>query len=255
MTVSSINGHSGIDEIGRVLGNMHFDNSTFRLPHQTPIGLSPRQAKAQHFRETNDVLNYQFWPRAVGMGTLVGRRFVQVGPVRARPIRANKQMFGAECAYGRDTARDEEYTSPHDNRALPAQMKDRGWGKSYLAFDFRRECLVIKSKLSYPDSTLPAALRPIDAELSFDDIASQGISIEETGMRRQDPRTGELQQEIIVTVSIRRPPKFYTDFEESDKLPSMNGKRQSNKPYRRRATAMDFAMGSTVSLGCVQADF
>jgi RNA-dependent RNA polymerase len=155
-------------------------------------------------------------------------------------------MLGTQCEYGRDTSRDEDYLTPQQQR----NAADKGWGKSYLAFDFRREYLVIKSKLSLPDRLLPAALRPIDAELSFDDIASQGISIDETGIRHSDSKSPDgYLQEVIVTVGIRRPPKFYTEFEESDKLPSMNGKRQSNKPYRRRATAMDFATGVTVSKG------
>lgn len=151
-------------------------------------------------------------------------------------------MLGSQCQYGRDTSRDVDYTSPANQGLL-----QKGWGKSYLAFDFRRECLVIKSRLTLSDKLLPAALRPIDAELSFDDIASQGIRIEETGIRRLDPSGQGHLQEVIVTVCIRRPPKFFTEFEDSDKLPQMRGKGR-DQPYRRRATAMDFAMGDTVSL-------
>jgi RNA-dependent RNA polymerase len=149
-------------------------------------------------------------------------------------------MLGAECEYGRDTSKDEDYrpNRPHD-------PNEKVFGKSYLAFDFRREYLVIKSKLKRSQEGLPPALRPIDAELSFDDIASKGIQIEVTGNRRLDQHGEGFLQEVIVTVCIRRPPKFYTEFEEIDKLPQM--RKHGNQPYRRRATAMDFTIGRVVS--------
>lgn len=118
--------------------------------------------------------------------------------------------------------------------------------RSYLAFDFHRETLYIKARLMglSPDD-LPAALRPIDAELSFDDIAAQGIRIDQVpkSIRLRNGTTEE-GHEVTVTISIRRPPKFYTEFEAHDKL---LGSKNGRQPARRRATAMDFVIsGGTV---------
>lgn len=119
--------------------------------------------------------------------------------------------------------------------------------RSYLAFDFHRETLYIKARLMglSPDD-LPAALRPIDAELSFDDIAAHGIRIDQVPksvrLRNQMIEDGH---EVTVTISIRRPPKFYTEFEAHDQL---LGPKNGRQPARRRATAMDFVIsGGTVS--------
>jgi RNA-dependent RNA polymerase len=142
-------------------------------------------------------------------------------------------MLGAACEYGEDLSRvDRNGTS-------------EGYGKSYLAFDFVRELLVIRGRLRLGVS-LPPALRPIDAELSFDDIASNGIRVE--AVPRIFRRSGrEIRgREVTVTVGTRRPPKFFTVFEEFEKL--MGASKSKRMPYRRRATAMDFAnAGGAVS--------
>jgi RNA-dependent RNA polymerase len=143
-------------------------------------------------------------------------------------------MLGAACEYGEDLSR-------VDRNGI-----SEGYGKSYLAFDFVRELLVIRGRLRLGGS-LPPALRPIDAELSFDDIASNGIHVE--SVPRIFRRSGkEIRgQEVTVTVGTRRPPKFFTVFEEFEKL--MGASKSSKRmPYRRRATAMDFAnAGGAVS--------
>lgn len=152
-------------------------------------------------------------------------------------------MIGAECEYGRDTSKDRDLDRDAARSPSRSQAQQKGWGKSYLAFDFRREYLVIKSKLKLPRNSLPPALQPVDAELCFDDIASQGIRVQVTGNKIKEPGlVGELLEEVIVTVCTRRPPKFYTPFNEQ--LPGMNDNRQ---PYRRRATAIDFTVGNVVS--------
>lgn len=117
-----------------------------------------------------------------------------------------------------------------------------GQSKSYLAFDFQRELLVIKASSDFSATQVPLALRPLDAELAFDDIAAQGIHIIKE-RKKDNPKV----YEVTVTVSCRRPPKFYTPFEDSDRL--LGETKRDNFPrkiYRRRATAMDFAISGTV---------
>ncbi|GFZ50894.1 hypothetical protein JCM24511_08652 [Saitozyma sp. JCM 24511] len=159
-----------------------------------------------------DVSRYQFWPNAMAMGSFIGKTFIQ--------------MLGGACEYGEDLSR------------VDRNGMSEGYGKSYLAFDFVRELLVIRGRLRLGGS-LPPALRPIDAELSFDDIASNGIRIETVPriFRRSGRETRG--QEVTVTVGTRRPPKFFTVFEEFEKL--MGASKSKRMPYRRRATAMDFA--------------
>lgn len=110
---------------------------------------------------------------------------------------------------------------------------------SYLAFDFTMETLVIRAKSLLDQNALPAALRPLDCEISFDDITAGGISIVEEKLVR--PGTSAWQ--VTVTVSCKRPPRFFTEFENSHEL-----QRRSRGENRRRATAMDFALTAMVSL-------
>jgi RNA-dependent RNA polymerase len=146
-------------------------------------------------------------------------------------------MLGAGCEVGEDL-------SKHDRYGFVP-----GYGQSHLAFDFTRELFVIKSRLKLLKHNLPAALRPLDAELSFDDITSQGIHIIESTPRLvKNPDSGKLERhyDVTVTISMKRPPRFFTDFEQSETLFQGAG-RSGNAPYRRRATAMDFAIGKVVS--------
>lgn len=113
---------------------------------------------------------------------------------------------------------------------------------SYLAFDFTMEVLVVRAKSLLEQSALPAALRPLDCEISFDDITAGGISIIE-GARNA---SGELQ--VTVTVSCKRPPRFFTEFENSQELP------RARMENRRRATSIDFALTNLVSSHKEQAD-
>lgn len=141
-------------------------------------------------------------------------------------------MLGCRLEYGEDDSR----RGPQSNRPGP--------GKSFIAFDFAREILVIKGGLKLPEQSLPSALKPLDAELSFDDIASGGIQIVDTPRPRQDGQPD--QYEVTVTVSCRRPPKFFIQFKD-DREPSRDRKGGSSKTgYRRRATAMDFAISGAV---------
>lgn len=143
-------------------------------------------------------------------------------------------MLGAACKVGEDLSRRDNYGNV------------KGFGFSYISFDFTRELLVIKATLLLHTAHLPAAFRPLDAELSFDDITSQGIHIIESEPKLvHDPDTHRLERhyDVTVTVSMKRPPKFYTEFEQNETL-FVGGR---NMPYRRRATAMDFAIGNPVS--------
>ena len=111
-----------------------------------------------------------------------------------------------------------------------------GYLKSYLAFNFDKQNFAIRATMKFGDGpNLPPALRPLDAELSFEDITSHGISlthVKEFRMNRREP-----VYKVTMTISLRRPPKFYTEFEENDNMFGREG-----VPYRRRATAMDFGM-------------
>lgn len=104
---------------------------------------------------------------------------------------------------------------------------------SYLAFDFTMDILVVRAKCLLDQKVLPAALRPLDCEISFDDIIAGGISIVEEKLTQ--PGTSGWQ--VTVTVSCKRPPRFFTEFERRDLLT-----RRSRNEERRRATAMDFAL-------------
>ena len=118
-----------------------------------------------------------------------------------------------------------------------------GRGQSYIAFDFKREQIHIRAKFVAHVSKLPPVLRPLDAELAFDDIASEGIHIKQT-VRPEDAG----RKEVTVTITCRRPPKFYTPFEmRPEDLDDMPDYAQRRLPYRRRATALDFAISPTVS--------
>ena len=109
--------------------------------------------------------------------------------------------------------------------------------KSGIIFDFRKETIVVKAYPTHGLHQLPPALRPCDAEISFDDITSHGIHmVHPQSFANQTSQT-------IMTVSTKRPPKFYTEFENSVQLSANAGARVG---YRRRATAMDFALGPTV---------
>ena len=95
---------------------------------------------------------------------------------------------------------------------------------------------MIKAQARMDRGLLPPALRPFDAELSFNDITSHGIHIAENSV------SGAITQ-ITMTVNTRRPPRFFTEFETSGKF---IGRTSGKRPYRRRATAMDFAIADAV---------
>lgn len=143
-------------------------------------------------------------------------------------------MLGSRCEYGEDRTREGQFGFRPGN------------GLSFLAFDFVRELLVIKATLAMSRDSLPYALRPLDAELSFDDIAAQGIHIVHREIPPPPSRRGKVdaQYEVTVTVTCRRPPKFFTEFENEKQL----GRSAADPrlPYRRRATAMDFAITPVV---------
>lgn len=144
-------------------------------------------------------------------------------------------MLGVKCHYGQDMS------------LLDNEMKGPKFGQSYFSFDFRRQLFVIKIKIHLPEAQLPPALRPLDAELSFEDIASQGIRIDKMRVPRVKKEM-EDPWEVVVTISTRRPPKFYTKFEGQDALAESIGARNSKfMPVRRRATAMDFVSSGVVS--------
>jgi RNA-dependent RNA polymerase len=137
-------------------------------------------------------------------------------------------MLGARCVYGEDKGR------------MGREGYKPGFGLSYLAFDFRREQIHIKAKLFIDDTHLPPALRPLDAELSFEDIANQGVHIVYKPVPPLDLKPGRgKESEVTVTITCRRPPRFYTAFEARDEM--FQSGRGDRVPYRRRATAMDFA--------------
>ena len=143
-------------------------------------------------------------------------------------------MLGARCKYGEDRTRE----GKDGFRA--------GFGLSFLAFDFQRELFVIKANLELDKTHVPPALRPLDAELAFDDIASQGIHIVDHEITRGPQRLFE----VTVTVTCRRPPRFYSEFEMREDMMRGGGR----TPHRRRATAMDFAISGVVSDMAGEAD-
>jgi len=132
-------------------------------------------------------------------------------------------MLGAKVEYGED----------HSNHRLP------GIGLSYLSFDWTNENILMKARMDIDASKLPPALRPMDAELSFDDVASQGITIDEKCLNP----TAHMQSRkfsVTITISTRRPPKFFIPWEGPEYG-------QSTRLHRRRSTAMDFAISGIVS--------
>ena len=149
-------------------------------------------------------------------------------------------MLGSRCEYGKDFHR----KGSHHTR----------YGLSFIAFDFQRELLLIRAKLDMPDEYIPLALRPLDAELSFDDIVSQGIHIAHKEVWNPPSRhtKAETEFEVTVTVTCRRPPRFFTEFETNDDVDEdddmYEGRGRTRRTFRRRATAMDFAITGVVSI-------
>lgn len=123
-------------------------------------------------------------------------------------------MFGGPCEYG-----------PDQNR--------QGHGISLLAFDFERETIVMRTLFQLPQEKLPPAFAPLDAKMRFSDVSRRGIHVVEE-------RRGALWR-VVVTVSMRRPPKFSAPFEQA--CYSSNGERI----WKRRATLMDFVLCDVVS--------
>jgi len=132
-------------------------------------------------------------------------------------------MLGANVEYGED----------HNNHRHP------GIGLSYLSFDWTNENILMKARMKIEASKLPPALRPMDAELSFDDIASQGIMIDERCLNPTASATSQMFS-VTITISTRRPPRFQIPWEGPD-----HG--YSTRLHRRRSTAMDFAISGIVS--------
>jgi hypothetical protein len=64
------------DELARIMRELQADPRL--VVTEAQINPESREGRLERSKETNDVLNYQFWPRRVGMGSLVGRRFIQV---------------------------------------------------------------------------------------------------------------------------------------------------------------------------------
>lgn len=128
-------------------------------------------------------------------------------------------MLGAGCEYGEDTS------------------QRRGDGKSYLAFDFTMEVLAIRARLLLHQERLPPALRPLEAEIAFDDICSRGISITEEPISKIVD--GQRVSQVTVTVTCKRPARFFIEFEHANQIPS-----RGDWVPRRRATAIDFAMST-----------
>jgi RNA-dependent RNA polymerase len=146
-------------------------------------------------------------------------------------------MFAGRCECGED-----KKATDHNGTPL-------GHGLSYLAFNFAKEMLVIKARLSFApgvgETMIPPALRPLDAELYFQDISSQGVHVKKTEI---DPiyKHGQVIKrfQVTVTINCRRPPKFYTELEDQEHFLS---DRRRQGPMRRRATVMDFAITHIVS--------
>ena len=134
-------------------------------------------------------------------------------------------MLGAGCKYGEDTS------------------ERRGDGISYLAFDFTMEVIAIRARMMLQQEMLPPALRPLEAEIAFDDICSRGISIvEEPSDKLVD---GQKAWQVTVTVSCKRPARFFIEFEHANQMPT-----RGDRVPRRRATAIDFAISSNRTVRC-----
>jgi RNA-dependent RNA polymerase len=99
------------------------------------------------------------------------------------------------------------------------------------------ELLAIRARCLLDQKVLPPALRPLDCEISFDDITAGGISVVEQAA----VTPGLPGRQVTVTVSCKRPPRFFTEFENSHELP------RARSENRRRATAMDFALTQMVT--------
>ncbi|WWC63397.1 uncharacterized protein I303_105997 [Kwoniella dejecticola CBS 10117] len=190
---------NSVNNINRPFRNVHISDSPFQRSDNRP-GKTAHQG-----REAHDTQRYQFRPDAIAVGTLTGRTF--------------SQFLGAGC----ETADNPEDPYKH--------------GKSYIAFNFRKEQLVLRADMQLPKDKMPAALTPLDAELSFDDITSHGFYV--THERVRD------SFRVVVTVSCRRPPKFYVKFEDPNRL--SNKDRMGHQQDRRRATAMDFTLSNGVA--------
>jgi RNA-dependent RNA polymerase len=145
-------------------------------------------------------------------------------------------MFGGKCRHGAD------------------QTNRLHYGYSFLAFNFKKEVLSIKSEFMFTagagakqpggdDSAakLPPAFSPLDAELPFTDISREGIRVKEEN--RIDGRVT-----LTVTVTCRRPPRFFTAFEKKHGFFNENEptRRSNGGVHRRRATAMDFVASGRV---------
>ncbi|WWC93489.1 hypothetical protein V866_000324 [Kwoniella sp. B9012] len=188
---------NSFNELNRSFNQLH----TSSLFHRS----DPRPGKtANASKDTYDIAKYQFWPEAIAMGTLTGKTFTQI--------------LGAGC----ETGVNREDWNKH--------------GRSFVAFDFKKEQLVLRAEMKLPRDKLPPALAPLDAELSFDDITSQGFYV-------THEMVGGVYN-VVVTVSCRRPPKFYLKFEDAHLLRETD--RKGFKQDRRRATAMDFAISTGV---------
>lgn len=135
------------------------------------------------------------------------------------------QILGAGCHNGEDLGRRYRNGEP------------TGHGMSYLAFDFTMEIILLRAKFMLEERVLPPALRPLDAEIAFDDILPGGISFIEERMRD----TAKPAWQVTVTISCRRPPRFFTEFEDAARLA------RQNTENRRRVTAMDFALTNLAS--------
>ena len=199
---------------------------------------NPRRvvSNAHHHVNGTDVADldkYQFWPNAMAMGSLSGNSFQQV---REENVRADTQVIGLRTVCkAADSFR-------HNRDGFK-----QGRGESYMAFDFKREIIAIRAKFVAEDSALPPALRPLDAELHFDDIASEGIHIKDVPV--QGIKNGPFgTHEVTVTISTRRPAKFFAKFElNQEDLDDLDPAERRRLPWRRRATALDFAIAGVVS--------
>lgn len=131
-------------------------------------------------------------------------------------------MFGARCKHGADPE------------------SKSGYGFSYLAFDFKRELLVIKAQFKQVKEVLPPAFLPFDAELPFSDISKRGIHV----VTQAHSLGGVI---LTVTATCRRPPRFFAVFEDQKPEMVQYEKTRGGNVYRRRATAIDFVLSKRVS--------
>lgn len=129
-----------------------------------------------------------------------------------------------------------------DSSDDPENRHIQGMKKSYLAFDWKNESILMKATMFIDPSKLPPALRPMDADLAFDDIASQGVIIDERLTNPED-KVDRHVYAVTVTICTRRPPKFFIPVEVSNERYGGGG----TKLMRRRGTAMDFAISGIVS--------